>query len=265
MDLNERRKIQSVAVAAAEEAGRLLLQHLGRLDPARIENKSNYRDLVTQADLASEALLVERVRSVFPDHEIEAEEQTNDRDGGRPRWLIDPLDGTVNFVQRLPCFAVSMGVWADGEPQVAVVHLPVLRETYTAVLGGGATLNGRPIGVSRSKGIRDAILATGFAYRRSDLEPSNLEHFSSFFHEARGLRRMGSAAIDLAFVADGRLDGYWEFHLSPHDVAAGGLLVQEAGGVVSDIHGHGDWLRGGSILAAGPALHEAMLAHLGAL
>ncbi|MDE0915355.1 MAG: inositol monophosphatase family protein [Planctomycetota bacterium] len=262
MDLAERQQLLALAQDAALEAGEILVGHLGHLDPEAIGLKTNYRDLVTAADLDAERVLVDRLRKACPGHAIEAEEETRDAMDGRPRWFLDPLDGTVNFIHRLPCFAVSMGLWVDGQPQVSVIHAPVLGETFSAVRGGGAWLGDRPMKVSPVETIRDAVLATGFAYRRSELNPSNLEQFASFFHEARGLRRMGSAALDLAFVADGRLDGYWEYHLSPHDVAAGGLLVLEAGGSVTDVGGGEDWLRGGSIVAAGPALHGAMTSHL---
>ena len=262
MDLAERQQLLALAQDAALEAGEILVGHLGHLDPEAIGLKTNYRDLVTAADLDAERVLVDRLRKACPGHAIEAEEETRDAMDGRPRWFLDPLDGTVNFIHRLPCFAVSMGLWVDGQPQVSVIHAPVLGETFSAVRGGGAWLGDRPMKVSPVETIRDAVLATGFAYRRSELNPSNLEQFASFFHEARGLRRMGSAALDLAFVADGRLDGYWEYHLSPHDVAGGGLLVLEAGGSVTDVGGGEDWLRGGSIVAAGPALHGAMTSHL---
>jgi myo-inositol-1(or 4)-monophosphatase len=252
-------RLLEVAVEAARGAGEVLLAHLGRLDPARMGRKSSARDLVTEADVASERLLVAALRAAAPELAIEAEEEVRDApDEGRPRWFLDPLDGTVNFVHALPVFAVSMGLFAAGEPQLAVVHLPRLGETFTALRGGGAFLDGAPIQVSDAASLGEAVLATGFPYRRGELEHSNLENFGRFFHDVRGMRRMGSAAIDLAYTAAGRLDGYWELHLSPHDVAAGALLVREAGGVVTDADGGEDWLRGGSIVAAGPALHGAI-------
>lgn len=210
--------------------------------------------------MESERLLVGRLRELTPDFHIEAEEEVQDArtDEERPRWFLDPLDGTVNFVHGLPAFAVSMGLFVGGAPQLAVVHLPRLNETFSAVLGGGAFLNGKPIEVSDVDSLGEAILATGFPYRRNELEHSNLENFNRFFYDVRGMRRMGSAAIDLCYVAAGRLDGYWELHLSPHDVAGGALLVREAGGLVTDADGGEDWLRGGHIVAAGRGLHEAV-------
>lgn len=255
MDVQLREQALEVALGAAQAAGEVLLDHLGALDPAEIGRKSSARDLVTAADVASERLLVARLREAFPGHAIESEEEVKDARDGRPRWFLDPLDGTVNFVHRLPCWCVSMGLWSEAGPEVAVVHAPYLRETFHATRGGGAFLNGRPIQVSGVESLAEGIVATGFPYRRHELVPNNLENFNRFFLEAQGLRRMGSAAIDLCYVADGRLDGYWELYLSPHDVAAGALIVREAGGLVTDVDGGEDWLRGAHIVAATPALH----------
>jgi myo-inositol-1(or 4)-monophosphatase len=245
-----------VALGAALGAGRILLAHLGRYRTGGALTKSSRRDLVTAADLASERHVVEILRRAFPDHAIEAEEETRDAaDPSRPRWLLDPLDGTVNFVHELPCFAVSLALVIDGEPEVAVVHAPKLGETFTARRGGGAYLGEQRLSVAPTRDLAEAILATGFPYRRNELPSNNLDNFAAFFPDVRDLRRMGSAAVDLAWTAAGRFDGYWELHLSPHDVAAGALLVREAGGLVTDARGGVDWLRGGSIVAAGPRLH----------
>jgi myo-inositol-1(or 4)-monophosphatase len=259
----DREHALGVALEAAREAGALLLEALGRLDPARIGRKSAARDLVTEADLASERAIVARLRAAFPDHAIEAEEEVRDRAGDAPRWFLDPLDGTVNFVHRLPCFAVSLALYRDGEPEVAVVHAPRLAETFHALRGGGAFLatgSGppEPLAVSRASELGEAILATGFPYRRHELVPNNLENFARLFARVRDLRRMGSAALDLAYTAAGRFDGFWELYLAPHDVAAGALLVREAGGIVRDVAGGEDWLRGQSLVAAGPGLFERL-------
>jgi myo-inositol-1(or 4)-monophosphatase len=254
----ERERALAVALAAAREAGELLMGHFGRLDPARIASKSAARDLVTEADLASERVLVAALRAAFPEHAIEAEELVRDEASARPRWFLDPLDGTVNFVHRLPCFAVSLGLWADGRPEVAVVLAPRLGETFHAVRDGGAFLGTERLRVSSTDVLGEAILATGFPYRRTGPRASNLENFAALLPEVRDLRRMGSAALDLAYVAAGRYDGFWELHLAPHDVAAGALLVREAGGRVTDLDGGEDWLRGGNVIAAGPALHATL-------
>lgn len=251
----ERERARDVALAAAEAAGGILMGFLENLDPSRIGTKSAARDLVTEADLESERCLVELLRAALPGHAIESEEAVRDADSERPRWFLDPLDGTVNFVHGLPCFAVSMGLFADGEPQVAVVHAPRLAETFHAVRGGGAFLGEQRLAVSRARTLGEALLATGFPYRRQELAHNNLENFARLFLEVRDLRRMGSAALDLAYVAAGRFDAFWELHLAPHDVAAGALLVREAGGLVSDLDGGEGWLRGGHILAGGRELH----------
>lgn len=258
MNAGELERALSVAREAALEAGALLLEHFGRLVPSEIGSKSAARDLVTSADVASERAIVARLRAAFPEHAIEAEEETHDRerDGDDLRWFLDPLDGTVNFVHGLPVFAVSIALYRGPTPLAAVVHAPRLAETFTATRGSGARRNGEPISVSRCAELGDAILATGFPYRRGELEHDNLENFGRFFYDVRGMRRMGSAAVDLAYVAAGRFDGFWELHLSPHDVAAGALLVREAGGIVTDADGGDGWLRCGHIVAAPRAIHE---------
>lgn len=258
----EREQARAVALEAARAAGEILLGLFGRLDPARIGSKSAARDLVTEADLASEHCLVERLRRAFPEHAIEAEEAVRDQASSGPRWFLDPLDGTVNFVHRLPCYAVSLGLVVDGQPEVGVVHAPRLAETFHAVRGGGAFLGAERLRVSAADTLAEAVLATGFPYRRPGPRPSNLENFAALIHEVRDLRRMGSASLDLAYVAAGRFDGFWELHLAPHDVAAGALLVREAGGQVSDLDGGEDWLRGGHIVAAGSGLHASLRGRL---
>lgn len=266
MDADERKRALALATGAARRAGELLLDSLERIDREHLARKSSLRDLVTEADLASERLLVGELREAFPEHAIEAEEETCDPDSGQPRWFLDPLDGTVNYVHRLPFFCVSMGLYVGSEPHVSVIHAPLLGETFTAILGGGARVDGpqgsTSLAASQVESLGEAVLATGFPYRREALENNNLGNFTDLLCDLRGIRRMGSAALDLAYVAAGRLDGFWELHLAPHDVAAGALLVRESGGVVSDAHGTEDWLRGGSIVAAGPRLQGQLQARI---
>lgn len=252
-------RVVDAAVAAALEAGALQLELLGRLDADAIRSKSAQRDLVTEADVRSERRIVARIRAACPSDAIEAEEETRDAPSDAPRWFVDPLDGTVNYVHELPMFGVSLARYAGRDPLLAVVHAPRLGETFVAARGAGAHLllpdgTRRRLAVSGSSSLGEAVLATGFPYRRGELEHSNLANFTRFFDDVRGLRRMGSAALDLAYVAAGRLCGFWELHLSPHDVAAGALLVREAGGDVTDADGGEDWLRGGHIVAAPAAL-----------
>ncbi|MDE0896367.1 MAG: inositol monophosphatase family protein, partial [Planctomycetota bacterium] len=226
--------------------------------------KSSRRDLATAADVASERAIVSRLREAFPNHAIEAEEEVCDEGDARkgPRWFVDPLDGTINFVHGLPAYCVSLGFYIDGKPVLSVVHLPRLGETFHAILGRGAYLNGARLHVSQASALSESVLATGFPYRRGELAQDNLSNFSGLFYDIRGIRRMGSAAVDLAFTAAGRLDGFWELHLSSFDVAGGALLVREAGGVVTDAEGGEDWLHGGHIIAAGPKIHQALLGRI---
>lgn len=253
------------AVDAVVAAGELHLELLGRLDASEVGRKSSRRDLVTAADVGAERLVVERLRGLSLSAAIEAEEETADAEAAGLRWFLDPLDGTVNFVHGIPMFSVSLALYRGKEPLFGVVHAPRLAETFVAASGDGAWLLGADptaLRVSETRELGEAILATGFPYRRGELANANLENFGRFFHEVRGLRRLGSAALDLAYVAAGRLDGFWELHLSPYDVAAGALLVREAGGVVQDLSGGDRWLRGGEILAAGPGLVGPMGARL---
>ncbi|MBM3988819.1 MAG: inositol monophosphatase [Planctomycetes bacterium] len=252
---------KSIAVEAAHAAGAVLMEHFGHIARSEVGSKSAARDLVTKADVASERAIVEVLRRELPGHAIEAEEEVRDarRADDELRWFVDPLDGTTNFVHQLPAFSVSLGLYRGSTPLVGVVHAPRLAETYAARAGGGVTLGQAPVRVSGCSSLRDAILATGFPYRRETLRCDNVDNFRRFILHVRDLRRMGSAALDLAYVAAGRMDGFWELHLAPHDVAAGALLVREAGGTVSDADGGEDWLRGGHIVACSPALHTEML------
>lgn len=246
------------AVDTARAAGEVLLAHDEGLPRTRPRMKGAI-DPVTDADLASERLIVERLRSAWPDAAIWAEEETRDPPGGGLRWYVDPLDGTVNFSQAHPFYAVSLALYDGEQGLLGVVHAPRLGETFAAARGRGATLDGRPLAVSDKTELIESVLATGFAYGRRELENDNVSSFADMVLRVRGLRRCGSAALDLAYTAAGRLDGYWEPHLNSFDVAAGAVLVQEAGGLVSDMTGGEAWLHGGSIIAGPPPLHAAIL------
>jgi myo-inositol-1(or 4)-monophosphatase len=247
-------EVAGTAERIAREAGAILMRHFEQLDAAEIHSKSAARDLVTAADLASEKWIVQALREAFPDDGFHAEESGLENVDAEHVWYIDPLDGTVNFVHSLPMFAVSIARVTAGQPDIAVVYLPRLDECFRATLGGGATRNDKAIQVSRSTQLLDSVLSTGFPYRRQFLLDNNLENFNRLFLKQRGVRRMGSAASDLAYVACGRLDAFWELHLGPYDVAAGGLLVAEAGGEVDTIVSGGDWIHGRNIVAGPPAL-----------
>ncbi len=216
------------------------------------------RDLVTSADLEAEAAIEQRLRAAFPSDSLLAEESGLTGTGKGRVWIVDPLDGTTNFRHGHPLYAASIALWIDGVSQVAVVAAPSLERTYWAVRGVGAYESGQPLRVASNE-LAFALLATGFSYERLELEHGALELFGQLLSEAREVRRGGSAALDLAFTAQGIFDGYWEYYLKPHDVAAGSLLVTEAGGIVTDVAGGTDYLYGQSIVAGSPSVHATLL------
>lgn len=249
----------AVALEAARRGGLFLLAHHGHLDPKSISSKSARRDLVSAADRAAEREVLAAIAAAFPDDAVHAEESARAPSGAAGAvWYVDPLDGTTNFVHGLPEFTVSIARFVGNAPRVAVVHAPKLGETFAARRGRGTTRNGELVRVSATGELADALLATGFPYRRTELPSDNVANFVRMLPRVRDLRRLGSAALDLAFVACGRFDAYWELHLERHDVAAGGLLVLEAGGRVSDLEGGPDWHTGRSILASNGALHDVL-------
>jgi myo-inositol-1(or 4)-monophosphatase len=220
------------------------------------------RDLVSRADREAEQLVVDRVP---PGDDVLAEEGSGRSTGAARCWVVDPLDGTVNFLHGIPFWAVSIGVLEAGELVAAVVHAPALAETFTAVRGGGCRREGRPVSVSATVELGDALLATGFPYDRNRLADNNLDNWSTLALASAGLRRLGAASLDLAYVACGRLDGFWELHLAPWDVAAGVLLVAEAGGRVTDLAGGTDLdrlLHGRNIVASNGRVHDELRRHL---
>jgi myo-inositol-1(or 4)-monophosphatase len=241
----------------SREAGAVLMTHYGKL--TRVDKKGK-RDLVTAADREAESSVLARIRAAFPDDAILSEESLPTQKMAPRLWILDPLDGTTNFVHRLPHFAVSLAFYEDGVPLAGCVFNPLLGECYTASRGGGAFLNGAPIVCSKQTALSECLLTTGFHYKLEQLQDNNLQHFVDVALQVRGVRRLGSAALDLCYTADGRYDGFWELHLSAWDVAAGVLIAQEAGCVVSDFAGGGDWLFGGRVIAANPNLHGQIAA-----
>jgi myo-inositol-1(or 4)-monophosphatase len=243
-----------VAVEAALEAGRILAEEFQR--PADITYKGDV-DLVTQADRRSEQAIVARLRSVFPKHAILAEEGSGQENASPYRWYVDPLDGTTNFAHGYPCFSVSIGLAEGGRMRVGVVHNPLSNELFAAERGKGATLNGKPIHVSRIERLGRSLLVTGFPTHKRTENP-NIHYYWDFTLKSHGVRRDGSAAMDLAAVAAGRFEGFWEFGLKPWDTAAGLLLVQEAGGQVTDFEGRHYQPGGPVLLATNGLVHEEM-------
>ncbi len=250
-----------LAIATAKAAGSVLLRHFGReLD---VSTKSSAIDLVTDADRAAEEVILARLQRERPDDGVLAEESGEIAGSGR-RWVVDPLDGTTNFAHRMPHFSVSIALWEGDRPLVGVVHDPMRDETFSAAAGQGAWLDSRTadrhrLAVTQVAELQSALLATGFAYGIATNEITNVPELAAILPRVQGIRRAGSAALDLAYTAAGRFDGYWEYFLAPWDWAAGVLVVREAGGAIETLDGTPWSLRATSIAVAGPSLLPRML------
>lgn len=243
------------AVEIARESGALLSHFLERR--IGFELKGDY-DLVTEADRASERLIVDRLQARFPTHSIVAEEGMGEERSSEYRWYVDPLDGTTNFAHGFPVFNVTMALERAGELICGVIFDPVRQEMFTAERGGGAYLNNRRLHVSKVLTLADSLVATGFPSRRRHLN-INVHFYHQLAMCTHGVRRAGAAAIDFAYVAAGRLDAFWEFTLNPWDMAAGLLLVQEAGGKASDMKGGPVSLRGAHVVASNGLIHDELI------
>ena len=245
------------AVRTAREAGRLLLARIGM--PLETREKGTRGDLVTASDRASEALIVERLRAAYPASTILGEESGTTRGSNDERWIVDPLDGTTNYAHGYPMYCVSIAYERAGELLAAAIYAPAFDELFAAARDRGATCNGRTISVSDVPDVAGAMVCTGFNPARYE---RNGAYFARLSGLAQGVRRDGSAALDLAYVAAGRFDAFWEFDLKPWDVAAGALIVREAGGTVSAIDGSDLRLDDGSTLASNGHIHSEMTAAL---
>ena len=247
--------VEKIALSAARAAGRI---HMRWLHKTRAIVKSNPLDLVTEADKEAEVAVIKIIRRAFPSHSILAEESGVGAGASEHRWIIDPLDGTTNFAHGFPAFCVSIAYEHRGRVQVGVVFDALRKEMFTACRGKGAQLNGVAIQVSKSKALATSLLASGFAYDRRERRRFYLCFWEDMLTRVEGVRRAGSAALDLASVASGRLDGFWEFGLKPWDVAAGSLLVTEAGGKVTNMDGTPFDLAGAQLLATNRRIHQEM-------
>ena len=253
------------AIQTARDAGAILIDRLGRA--LQVSNKGDI-DLVTEADLASEKLIIERIKSHYPRHAILAEESgatagvEAERGESEWKWIIDPLDGTTNYAHGYPCFCVSIALERAGAIEVAVIYDPTRDEMFAAERGQGTSLNGRRVRVSTVDDLNSAMLCTGFPYNVRE-RPNFAREFANFTMAAQAVRRDGSAAIDLAYVACGRFDGFWEDGLNAWDVAAGVLLIEEAGGRVSDFKGGPFDIFTPKVLASNGLIHNAMMRVLG--
>jgi myo-inositol-1(or 4)-monophosphatase len=252
------RNFLHTAIRAAQAAARIHQHYVGR--DLGIDTKSNEIDLVTRVDKESEARIREILLSAYPDHVVLGEEEGQDGDAPY-RWIVDPLDGTLNYAHGFPFYCVSIGLEIQGQIEVGVVLDSVRHELFTATRGGGAFLNGAPVSVTAESDLRKSMLATGFAYNPGTAA-DNVAVFGRMMARCRALRRPGAAALDLAYVACGRLDGFWELKLNPWDVAAGVLLVTEAGGRVTGGGGQPYRLGDGVLAASNGPLHETLLAAL---
>jgi len=256
----------NIAVRAARSAGRVLLRYFERADTLTVSRKG-LNDYVSEVDRAAEQAIIAELRGKFPHHAILAEESGHHQGNEEFQWLIDPLDGTTNYLHGFPHFSVSIALRYRGQLEHAVVYDPLHEELFTATRGSGAQLNDRRIRVSKLPGLDDALLGTGFPYHDHRSATPYLRILEALLAKTAGIRRPGSAALDFAYVAAGRVDGFWELGLAPWDMAAGALLVREAGGTVTDLAGGDRFLETGNVAAAGIKVHAAMLkeiaAHLG--
>ncbi|MSS73493.1 MAG: inositol monophosphatase [Candidatus Latescibacteria bacterium] len=249
------------AIRAAKAGGETLLRYHARLRDDQIALKGP-NDFVAEADRESEQRVSEVLRSAFPDHAITGEEGGASAGSAEYRWFIDPLDGTTNFVYGIPFFCVSVGLARGEDLLLGVVYDPLRQELFAAERGRGATLNGAPLRVSSCARIEDALLMTGFPFKQVSHADAYVASFSALMRRSRSLRRCGAAALDLCYVAAGRADGFWEWGLSPWDIAAGAVILSEAGGRITDFRGQGAYMQG-DVMATNGRIHEAMAGIVG--
>jgi myo-inositol-1(or 4)-monophosphatase len=248
----------NIAVRAARAAGDIIVRNMDRLDRLKIVTKQN-NDFVSNVDHMSEQAIISTIKQAYPDHGIIAEESGTQAESSEFQWIIDPLDGTTNYLHGFPQFAVSIALKHKNRLEVGVIYDPVSQELFTAMRGDGAKLNDKKIRVTNQKGLNNALLGTGFPYYDQTYIDTYLETMKALMQKTAGIRRPGSAALDLAWLAAGRIDGFWEFNLKAWDIAAGALIVREAGGIVSDFENKDGYLHSGDIIAASPKVFPEML------
>jgi len=247
----------NIAVKAARRAGAIINRASQDIGTLTIKSK-NFNDFVSEVDVAAERAIIETLKDAYPTHGFLGEESGSTSYQSDFIWIIDPLDGTTNFLHGFPQYCVSIALQHKGEITQAVIYEPNRNDLYTATKGRGAFLNDKRIRVSKCHKLQDALIGTGFPFRDFKYLNDYINMFKSMIQKTTGIRRAGSAALDLAYVASGALDGFWEIGLSPWDIAAGGLLIQEAGGIVTDLSGQTGWLESGNILVASPKIHDDM-------
>ncbi|MFH1874978.1 MAG: inositol monophosphatase family protein [Pseudomonadota bacterium] len=250
-------KASPIAVELAKKAGKVQLENLGKIKSIEYKGAIN---LVTEVDKKCEELIVAGLQEHFPDHDILGEEGIGQRQKSDFRWIVDPLDGTTNYAHEFPFFGVSIALEYQEDLVLGVIYDPNRDELFLGVKDKGATLNGEPIRVAKAKNLQESLLATGFAYNVQEYGyPDNLDNFAKFIKVALAVRRPGAAAIDLAYVACGRLDGFWELYLKPWDIAAGIIIIREAGGMVTSFDGSEFKLYGTEILVSNGLIHKQMI------
>lgn len=247
----------NIALRAARSAGNIIIRSLERLDTVSFAEKQK-NDFVSEIDHQSEQEIVNTIRKTFPSHGILAEESGKTA-GDDYVWIIDPLDGTTNFLHGFPHFAISIAIQHKGKLEHALIFDPVRQEVFSASRGSGSRVNDRRLRVSQRTDMNGSLLGTGFPYKHTEVLPIYLETFQELSPLSAGIRRAGAATLDLAYVAAGRLDGFWELGLAPWDVAAGALLIREAGGLVSDFSGQENFLTTGNIVSGNPKIFKAIL------
>lgn len=253
----------SIAIEAARQAGWFLKQNVGKVYEVQ-QKAGQERNLVTEIDKKSEEIIISTIKRHYPSHHILAEEGgEKSHDASHYKWIIDPLDGTTNFTHGLPVFCVSIALEFNNDVILGVIYDPNLNELFTAEKGRGAYMNGKRIAVSKTSSLRQSLLVTGFPYNIAENPNHAVERFIKFLMQAQAVRRMGSAAIDLAYVAAGRYDGFWEVALNPWDMAAGALMVKEAGGTLSDFSGRAFNVYRKEIVASNALIHHDMIEVLG--
>ena len=245
------------AIETAKQAGSIIMQHFGKI--SSVDRKSTDIDLLTIADTESEAYILDRIKTTHPQHHIIAEESDLTERNSDYRWVIDPLDGTTNFVHNLPIFAVSMGLQYKEETILGVVYNPAANKCFWAEKNGGAYLNDKPIHITSTNTLSNSLLVTGFPYIHDDRYEKSFTLFKKLYGKTQGIRRLGAAALDFCFVAMGRFEGFWEFGLQPWDVCAGALILEEAGGLVTDWDGSPMPFSGKRILATNGHIHTEMI------
>ncbi len=250
--------VLTIAKRAALSASRILLHHFDHLERLNVSAKQR-NDFVSDADMQAEQEIIQILRKTYPNHGILAEESGEQYGQDDYQWVIDPLDGTTNFLHGIPHFAISIGFRHKTRLEAGLIYDPIRQELFTAARGTGAQVNDRRMRVSGVPQMESALLGTGFPFRHPQHQPAYLNFFGSLFDKCVEVRRAGAASLDLAYVASGRLDGYWEFGLKEWDIAAGALLVQEAGGLVSDFVGGNDFMKSGNIVAGNPKIFKALL------